>query len=127
MAPVAKSSSNAPAAQPYSTIAATAKTNVSETTPPLPSALIGTGNRSARVAAAVSAASEMSVRPLCAVVANSYAAAIKIPRPARQTGAIRKESRRGVAACVLTVGRLPGELVGERFPGELTQQRCDQH
>src|SRR5262245_39657615 len=127
MTPVATSSSNAPAAQPYSTIAATAKTNVSETTPPLPSALIGTGKRSANVAAAVSAAREISVRPLCAVVPNSYAAAIRIPSPARQTGAIRRESRRGVTAWVLTVWLLPGELVGERLPGELPQQDCDQH
>src|SRR5262249_13657721 len=118
---------NAPAAQPYKTIAATAKTNVSETTPPLPSALIGTGKRSANVAAAVSAASETSVRPLCAVVANSYAAATRIPSPAAQTGAIRKESRRGRTAWGPTVLLLPGELVGERFPRELPEQCCDQH
>jgi hypothetical protein len=68
---VAASRSSAPAAHPKRTIAATAKTNVSEVTPPPVSALIGTGNRSARVAAAVSAARLISSRALCSVVAKT--------------------------------------------------------
>jgi hypothetical protein len=32
-----------------------------------------------------------------------------------------------VTACVLTVSVLPGELVGECFPRELSEHRCDQH
>src|SRR5437588_782325 len=127
IAPVATRSSSAPAAQPYSTIAATANTNVSETTPPPLSTLIGTGKRSASVAAAVSAASRISVLPLCSVVAKTYAAATSTASPARQTGTRRAVSRRGVTACVLTARGLPGELVGERRPRELCQQRCDQH
>ena len=95
---VAASRRSAPAAHPKSTIAATAKTNVSEVTPPPVSALIGTGNRSARVAAAVSAARLISSRALCSVVAKTYAAALRTPRPARQTGRIRAFSRRDVTA-----------------------------
>src|SRR6266511_1117754 len=124
---VATRSRIAPAAQPYRTIAATANTNVSETTPPPLSALIGTGNRSASVAAAGRAARLMSVRPLCAVVAKTYAAATSIARPARQTGRIRAVSRRGVTAWELTVRVLPGELVGDRLPRELSQQCGKEH
>src|SRR5919204_6904978 len=108
-------------------MAATAKTNVSETTPPLDSALIGTGKRSASVAAAVSASRLIMVRPLCSLVAKWYPAATRIPPPARQTGRMRAVSRRGLTACVLTVSGLPGELVGERFPRELSQERSQQH
>ena len=71
MIEVAASRSRAPAAHPKSTIAATAKTKVSETTPPPLSALIGTGKRSASVAAAVRAARLISARPVCSVVANT--------------------------------------------------------
>ena len=103
MIDVAVSSSKAPAAQPNSTIAATAKTNVSEMTPPPLSALIGTGNRSASVAAAVNAMRLISSDPMWSVVAKTYAAATRIPSPARQTGTIRNVSRRGVTAWELTV------------------------
>src|SRR5438874_292070 len=69
----------------------------------------------------------MSVRSLCAVVAKTYAAARRTPRPARQTGRRRAVSRRGVTACALTMRLLPGELVGERLPRELSQQCRKQH
>src|SRR5512133_572567 len=49
-----------------------------------------------------------------------------MPSPTRQTGAIRRLSRRGVTAWVLTSGALPGEL-GRRFPRELPEQCGDQH
>jgi hypothetical protein len=101
---VAVTSRSAPAAQPKSTIAATANTNVSEITPPPVSELIGTGNRSASVAAAVSAARLISVRLLCPLVASSYAAATRTPSPARQTGTMRAVSLRGAAARELTSG-----------------------
>src|SRR5690242_11497345 len=125
MIDVAVSRSSAPAAQPNRTIAATAKTNVSEMTPPPLSALIGTGNRSASVAATVNAARLISSGPVCSAVAKTYAAAMRIPSPARQTGTIRKFSRRGVTAWALMLSVLPGEL--ERFPGELPQQCRNQH
>src|ERR1700704_3712448 len=117
---VAASSRRAPAAHPKRTIAATANTNVSESTPPPVSALMGTGNRSASVAAAVSAARLISARPLCAVVAKTYVAATRTPSPATQTGRTRALSRRDVTACELTSDLEPGELV-ERVPGELTR------
>src|SRR5436853_1047053 len=123
---VAASRSKAPAAQPKRTIAATANTKVSESTPPPVSALIGTGKRSASVAAAVSAARLISARAPCAVVAKTYPAAIRTPRPARQTGTMRALSRRDVTACELTSGLEPGELF-EGVPGELTRDCRDEH
>src|SRR5439155_8546699 len=98
--------------------------NVSERTPP-PSGLIGTGNRSASVAAAVRAASPISSRPPCAVVPNSYAAATSTPRPATQTGKIRAASLRGGAA-VEVIRPLPGQLF-DAVPGELTERGRDEH
>src|SRR3954468_7315033 len=123
--PVAASKSSAPAAQPYRTIAATAKTNVSERTPP-PSGLIGTGNRSASAAAAVSAAIPARSRPLCDDVANSYAAATRTPRPATQTGTMRAASFRGVPAEELMPRPLPGQLV-ERVPRQLSDRGRNEH
>src|SRR5439155_2955719 len=106
-------------------MAATANTNVSERTPP-PSGLIGTGKRSARVAAAVRAASPTSSRPLCPVVANSYPAATRTARPAMQTGKMRAASRRGVTAVEVTSAPLPGQLV-DRIPGELPERDRNEH
>src|SRR2546421_3240764 len=106
-------------------MAATANTNVSDRTPP-PSGLIGTGKRSARVAAAVRAASPTSSRPLWPVVANSYPAATRTPRPAMQTGKMRAASRRGVTAVEVTSAPLPGQLV-DRFPGELPERDRNEH
>src|SRR5262249_59306476 len=96
------------------------KTNVSERTPP-PSGLIGTGNRSASVAAAVNAASPISSCAVWLDVANSYAAATRTPRPATQTGMMSAASLLGGAAVEVTSLPLPGELV-DGVPGELTER-----
>src|SRR5919202_249230 len=100
---------------------ATANTKVSETTPPPLSALIGTGNRSASVAAATSAAKPISSRPLCGVVANEYPAATSTPKPATQTGRMRTASLFGVTAWELMPKRLPGQLF-EGVPRELSER-----
>src|SRR5207253_9269684 len=85
-----------------------------------PPGLLGTGTRSARVAAAVSAASPISSRPLWLSVANWYPAATSTPRPATQTGVMRAASLRGGAAVEVTPAPLPGELV-DRVPSQLTE------
>src|SRR5207253_10372693 len=61
------------------------------------------------------------------VVAKKYAAATRTPSPARQTGSSSAVSRREGTACVLTLRLLPGELVGDRIPGELSQECRNQH